>query len=107
MEIKVNISECDFKKEMEKAIEKSISENIEPKISKYLNECVNSEEVAKIIENRIIKTLSYGSYGESQLSGNGISNLFNERVVEISKKITDQELKNFLFEAIFNRIRNK
>ena len=105
MDIKVNIEEHDFRREMQSAIEKAIQEHIEPKVAEYLKNTVNSEAVAHIIESRIKDSLSYSVYNGGEMRG--IDALFHDRVVEIAKRVTDQDLKDFLMETVFQKIKGK
>lgn len=109
MGIKITIDEHEFSSQVDRAIKNAVYEFVEPKIAEYLKSVINTEEVAKIIEERIKTTLSYGVYSGdgNRMSEHGIGQLFSDRIIEISKNITDKELKDFLFEAIFNRVVGK
>lgn len=102
MDVQVNIDQYDFRNSMDSAIKDAIHDHVEPKVAEYLKENINDEKVAEILMDKLKSTLSYGSW-ENRASESGVVKMFNDHICEVARNIKDEDLKNYLFEAILNR----
>lgn len=105
MDIKFNINEYDVRQSFESALRDKVYELIQPTVEKLLLERINKEEIAKIIEDRLKDTLRYGTYNDNRMNSDALADMFDSKITELVKNISDEELKSMLLERMFNNLK--
>jgi hypothetical protein len=97
MYINLTIDDYELKKIFHTTLENKIIESIEPRIAQLLKDQINTEEVVKMLIERIRNSMC--GLDTSQATST-VALILDEKLKELVKNIKDEELKDMLLERL-------
>lgn len=105
MKISLIIENSDIENQIENALHSEIKKEVEPKVAEMLKRNINTDNIVRILEKKIQDTISYSRFSHDRCVDEGsIAYILEEKLSELVKNISDEELKNYLLDILIRKV---